>query len=273
MWRAYILEARNAVWVSRLPLPLVERSKEEIARRIKRKVERLSGVKSCGQLNVRLIGKRYDVNMRVVVDSDSGSDDPHKISLKIEKEVKSILPNSRVSIDTEPFGDSRENVWRFVKETAEGTPGSRGVHNIHIQEIDGELCIDLHLEVSANMTVKQAHYVADQVEKKIKTGNPDISEVTVHIESASDRISRELAGIERELESYVQDVAKRFPEIKEVHEIRVRRFGDTMHLVLHCTFDSKLSIEKAHEFSSKVESAVRKAYPNVIRIDIHEEPA
>jgi len=269
----YILKSRNVTWVSSLPLPLVERSKEEIARRIKRKVERLSGVKSCGQLNVRLIGKRYDVNMRVVLDSDLGLDDPHKISLKIEKEVKSILPNSRVSIDTEPFGDSRENVWRFVKETAEGTPGSRGVHNIHIQKIDGELCIDLHLEVSANMTVKQAHYVADQVEKKIKTGNPDISEVTVHIESASDRISRELAGIERELESYVQDVAKRFPEIKEVHEIRVRRFGDTMHLVLHCTFDSKLSIEKAHEISSKVESASRKAYPNENRIDIQEEPA
>ena len=30
MWPAYILEARNAVWVSRLPLPLVEWSKEEI---------------------------------------------------------------------------------------------------------------------------------------------------------------------------------------------------------------------------------------------------
>ena len=259
--------------MSCLPLPLVERSEEEIARAIRRKVERLDGVKGCSQLSVRLIGKRFDVNVRVLLDSNRGFEDPHKIALNIEKEVKTIIPNSRVSIDTEPFGSDRENVWRLVKKIAEGTPGSRGVHNIHIQKIDGELCIDLHLEVSANMTVKQAHYVADQVEEKIKLGNPNISEVTVHIESASDRISKELAGMETELESYVQDIAKRFPEIKEVHEVRVRRIGDTTHLVLHCTFDSKMSIKKAHELSSQVESEIRKAYPNVARIDVHEEPA
>lgn len=259
-------------WVSSLPLPLVERSKEEIARAIRRRVGRLSGVKGFSQLSVRPIGKTFDVSMRVLLDGNVRFK-PHQIALNIEREVKKIIPNSRVSIDTEPFGNHREDVWRLVKETAEGTPGSRGVHNIHIQKIDGKLCIDLHLEVSANMTVKQAHHVADQVEKKIEAANPNVSEVTVHIESASDRISRELAGIETELESYVQHVAERFPEIKEVHEIRVRRFGDTMHLVLHCTFDSKLSIKRAHELSSEVEGAIRKAYPNVARIDIHEEPA
>jgi divalent metal cation (Fe/Co/Zn/Cd) transporter len=256
-----------------LPLPLVERSKEEIARAIRRRVERLNGVKGFSQLSVRAIGKRFDVRMRVLLDSDVGIDDPHRIASNIEREVKSIIPNSRVSIDTEPFGNDQESVWRLVKDTAEITPGSRGVHNIHIQKINGELCIDMHLEVGANMTVKQAHDVADQVEEKIKAADSDISEVTVHIESASDRISKELAGIETELEAYVQDVAKRFPEIKEVHEVRVRRFGDTMHLVLHCTFDSKMSIKKAHELSNQVESAIRKAYPNVARIDIHEEPA
>lgn len=255
-----------------MPLPLVERSKAEITRAIRRKVERLNGVKGFSQLSLRQIGKRFDVSMRVLVDSNLEFE-PHQIALNIEKEVKSIIPNSRVSIDTEPFGNHREDVWRLVKDIAEGTPGSRGVHNIHIQKIDGKLCIDLHLEVSANMTVKQAHHVADQTERMIKAANSNVSEVTVHIESASDLISRELAGIETELESYVQDVAKRFPDIKEVHAIRVRRFGDAMHLVLHCTFDSKLSIKKAHELSNQVESAIRSAYPAVARIDIHEEPA
>jgi divalent metal cation (Fe/Co/Zn/Cd) transporter len=254
-------------------LPLVERSEKEIVQAIKKRVERISGVKGCSQLNVRAIGKRFDVSMRVMVDTDLSSDDPHKIALSIEEEVKTMIPNSRVSIDTEPFGYDRENTWKLVKETAEETPGSRGVHNIHIQSIDGKLCIDLHLEVSANMTVKQAHHVADQVEEKIKATNPDISEVTVHIESASDLISRELAGMETELELYIQDVAKRFPGIKEVHEIRVRRFGDVIHLVLHCTFDSKLSIKKAHELSNQLESAIKSAYPNIARIDVHEEPA
>jgi divalent metal cation (Fe/Co/Zn/Cd) transporter len=266
---------RNSIcyWVLCLPLPLVERSKEEIARAIRRKVERLRGVKGCSQLSVRAIGKTFDVSMRVLLDGNLRFGDPHKIALNIEKEVKSVIPNSRVSIDTEPFGNDRGNVWRFVKETAEATPGSRGVHNIHIQKIDGKLCIDLHLEVSANMTVKQAHDVADDIERKIKAADLDISDVTVHIESASDRISRELAGVETELESFIEDLAKSFPEIKNVYGIKIRKFGDVTHIALQCQFDPKLTINKAHEIAGKLEKEIKTAYPKIERIDIHEEPA
>jgi len=207
-----------------LPLPLVERSEEEIAETIRRKVEAIKGVRGCRQINVRMSGKRFDVEMLVLLDDNLGWEDTHRIALDVEKEVMSDFPNARVMIHTEPVGNSRENIWERVKNIAEGTPGSRGVHNIHIQRIDKKLCVDLHLEVAANMTVKQAHDVADQVESKIKAANSNISEVTVHIESAPERTSRELARIETELESYVEHVAKRFPEIKEICEVRVRKF-------------------------------------------------
>jgi divalent metal cation (Fe/Co/Zn/Cd) transporter len=255
-----------------LPLPLIERSKEEIARIVKRKVESLDGVKSCRQLSVRVSGKRVDVNLRALLDGNLTIEGSHKTALDIEKEVKGILPRARVTIDTEPFGNGQENLWKLVKEAAEGTSGSRGAHNIHIRKINGKLDVDFHLEVSANMTVKQAHDVAGQVEEKIKEANFGISEVIVHIESASDRISRELAGIETELESYVEHIAEGFPEIRNVCNIKVHKFGASLHLVLQCRFDSKLSIKKAHEISSQLESMIRKAYPNVARIDIHEEP-
>jgi divalent metal cation (Fe/Co/Zn/Cd) transporter len=185
----------------------------------------------------------------------------------------SEYPDARVAVNTEPLGNGAKSVWQLVKDIAEGAPGSRGVHNIHIQRIEGKLCVDLHLEVSANMTVKQAHEVADQVEKKIKTANPSISEVTIHIESASERVSRELAGFETELESYVVHVAERFPEIKDVCNVKVRRVADATHLVLQCRFDANLSIEKAHEISSKLEKEIKSAYPGITRIDVHEEPA
>jgi divalent metal cation (Fe/Co/Zn/Cd) transporter len=31
-------------------------------------------------------------------------------------------------------------------------------------------------------------------------------------------------------------------------------------------------LEKAHEISNEIEKAVRREYPNITRIDIHEEP-
>jgi len=256
-----------------LPLPLVERSEEEIAQIIRKRVEAIKDVGGYHQLSVRMTGKRVYIEMHVLLESNLRFEDAHKISSEIEREVKSVVPNARVTIHTEPRGGSREGIWRLVKETAEGVPSSRGVHNIHVQEIDGKLCVDLHLEVSANMTVKRAHDVSDQVEKKIKEANPNISEIIIHVESAQRRISRELTGVETGLESYIEHVAERFPEIKRVHGIEVRKVGDTLHVVLRCNLDPNINMKKAHEISNSLEREIRSAYPRIARIDVHEEPA
>jgi divalent metal cation (Fe/Co/Zn/Cd) transporter len=122
------------------------------------------------------------------------------------------------------------------------------------------------------MTVKQAHEVADQVEKRIMKADSNISEVTVHIESASERVSREMAGVETELESYVTHLAEKFPNIKDVCSVEIRKIGDVVHLVLRCHFDANLSIQKAHTISSQLEKEIRSAFPKITRIDVHEEP-
>jgi divalent metal cation (Fe/Co/Zn/Cd) transporter len=253
-------------------LPLVERSSKEIEERITRRVRAIKNVKGIRHVTVRFSAKRLDVDVHVFLDDSLTSEDMHTVALEIEGVVRRAYPNARVSIDTEPVGRGQNGVWKAVKDAAEEAPGSRGVHNIHVQRIDGKLYVDLHLEVSANMTVKQAHEVAEQVEDKIRLTKPEISEVTVHIESASDRIARELAGVETELESYIDHVAKQFPEIRSVSGISVRKAGEGIHLTLQCRFEPELSIAKAHEISSDFEKTLRTAYPKITRIDVHEEP-
>jgi divalent metal cation (Fe/Co/Zn/Cd) transporter len=183
-----------------------------------------------------------------------------------------VIPTARITIHTEPLGKSHSTIWDLVKEIAEGMPGSRGVHNIHIQDIDGKLGVDLHLEVSGNMSLKQAHQISDDVEKKIKEADPDISEITVHIESAAEMVQREQTGVETELESHIQHMAEDFKEIKGVSSIQIRRVGDVLHVVLHCVFDPDIDVAKAHEVTAELEREIKKAYPKITRIDIHEEP-
>ena len=103
--------------------------------------------------------------------------------------------------------------------------------------------------------------------------NPCCAQCYIHIETASERISRELIGVETEMELHIEHVAKDFPEIKNVSGIEIRKFGGDIHLVLRCRFDPNLSIEKAHEVTKKIEKTLRTSYPNITRIDIHEEPA
>ncbi len=256
-----------------MPLPLVERSREEISEAIRKKMSETEGIKGVSQLDVRISGKRLDVNMLLLVDANLAWKDAHRIALGAERAVTGMIPEARVFVNTEPTGIGAEGVWKLVRDVANSVPGSRGVHNVHIQRIGGKLYVDMHLEVSSNLTVKQAHDIADQVETSIKASNPKISEVTVHIESASERVSREMAGVQSGIESFFEHVAESYPEIKEVGSVEIRRVGRTVHLVLRCRFDPNLSIEKAHEISSRLEKEIRETYPDVTRIDIHEEPA
>jgi divalent metal cation (Fe/Co/Zn/Cd) transporter len=145
--------------------------------------------------------------------------------------------------------------------------------SIHIQKIAGKLCVDLHLEIAANSTLKQAHDIANEVERRLKAANLDISEITIHMESASDIISGELKGNNTELKWYIEHAGNHFPEIKTIDQIRTRKIGDKTHVVLRCIFKGSISMKRVHEISDKLENMIKNAFPDIDRIDIHEEPA
>jgi len=186
--------------------------------------------------------------------------------------VRKKVPNARLNIHTETTGADQGTIWNLVKKIAEETPGSRGVHNIHIQQIDKKTVVDIHLEVDASMTVKQAHTTATLVEKQIKGTNPTVAEVNVHIETASDRVSREMKGTESDLDEFIRGAAQNYPEIRNIGKVIIRNVGEALHLIVHAHFDPDLNIEKAHIISSKLENLIRTNYSNVTRVDIHEEP-
>lgn len=255
-----------------MPLPLIERSEKEIKRAIKKRVESLRDVKNCRKINVRIIRKRYDVSIHVSLDSALKFEDIHRIASDVKNEVKNILPNARVTVHTEPVGSNKHDTWRLVKDVAEGTPGSRSVHDIYILEADGKIYVDFHLEVAANISVKKAHEIADQVERKLKEVDHKISGITVHMESASDIITRELTEIGTDIKEYIENAAKHFPEIQDVQGIIISRVGDGLHIVFKCFFNPNISMEKTHMISNKLEDSIKSAYPRISRIDIHEEP-
>jgi divalent metal cation (Fe/Co/Zn/Cd) transporter len=220
-----------------------------------------------------MTGKRLDISAHVFLDSSLTFEDVHRIVSIIERAIRSKVQRmARITIQTAPVGHGRRDVAALVAQVADHVPGSRGVHNIHIQKIAGKWCVDLRLEVSANISVKTGHEIAKEVEKKIKASDVNISEVTVHVESASEVLSRELEGRGTELRWYIEHVAKRFPEIKSLHGIKIRRNGNAVNVVLRCGFAPGMSIKHAHEISSKLESTIRSAYPIVSELEIQEEP-
>ena len=89
---------------------------------------------------------------------------------------------------------------RAVRELAEGVEGVRGAHNIRTRGTEAAVYADLHVLVNPNMTVRDAHKVAHDVEKVICGVYPQVVDVTVHVEpdDAHERREGELADERRE---------------------------------------------------------------------------
>ena len=257
-----------------MPLPLVERSPKEVAQLLRSRIEEVPAVKGIHNVEVRMTGKRLDVSAHVLLDSTLRFEDVHRIVSEIEREIRrNVQRSARITVQTEPFGHSHPKIATQVMQIAERVPGSRGVHNVHLQKIGGKWAVDLRVEVSANMTVRQAHTVSEQIQHNCRQAIPDLAEVIVHLESASELIANELEGRGSELKWFIDHAAKQFPEIKAVRALRIRKTGETYSLALRCKFDAGMTIKQAHEVSLKLATEVRTAYPKVDQIDIQQDPA
>jgi len=190
---------------SSLPIPLLERTPEEIAARIKGIIEASKDVQDCREVTIRMVGKRLDISGHVLLNNGLRFEDIHRILSEIETNVKRSLHRvTRISVCTEPVGHEDEKFVKLVKQIVGGVPGSRGVHSIHIQEVANKLHVDLDLEVGASMTSSQAHAIASEVKKRLRATCQNVSVIIVHMESASDIISRELQGRGTELKRSIE---------------------------------------------------------------------
>ncbi|MDG6997083.1 MAG: hypothetical protein JRN52_14270 [Nitrososphaerota archaeon] len=255
-----------------MSIPLVEPSEREVIRKIRRRVLTVEEVKECKEVRMAFTRKKPYVYLHVWLKGNPGYEGIHKICSTIEREVRRLIPNARVAIRSEPYEIGTTQIWSLVKKIVEGEPGSRGAHNIHVQNLKGKVGVDFHLEVSAGLTVKQAHEISTRIEKKIKAEDPNISEVVIHEESVHELVSSERLGHGTEVRWYVEHVVKRFPDLKLVRPPTIRQMADHLHVIIRAAFSPGTSIEKANEITSRLDAAIRDGYPAIARVDITQEP-
>jgi ferrous-iron efflux pump FieF len=90
------------------------------------------------------------------------------------------LPAVDMLMDRELGDDDREKIFNL----AMGNPAVRGLHELKTRMSGRDLFIQMHIEVDGEMTVQDAHFIADEVEAMIGEAYPD-SEVLIHVDPPS----------------------------------------------------------------------------------------
>lgn len=69
-----------------------------------------------------------------------------------------------------------------LRAAATGVAGVRDAHRIRTRGTEGEVYADLHVLVAPEMTVADAHDLADEVERVVQDRFPNVADVLVHVE-------------------------------------------------------------------------------------------
>lgn len=77
-----------------------------------------------------------------------------------------------------------DHLIREIRDVAALVPGARGVEKCYARKTGLQYHVDLHLEVDPDMTVRQSHAVAHQVQQLIVERLDWVADVLVHVEPA-----------------------------------------------------------------------------------------
>ena len=217
------------------------------------------------RLRMRQAAGRFFADVVIGVDYEAGVSQGHAAADAVERAVESALPEADVVVHVEPVADA--DARERAHAAALAVPRVREVHNVSIVAVDNGTELSLHLKLPGNLSLEEAHAIAEQVERAIERAVPEVSWVRTHLEP----LGEEAAGTE------VTGDAGRVRRIVR-SELGVDpaelRFVDTDEgLVAYLTLRlGSHTLADAHAEASRIEELIRREHPEIADVVVHTEP-
>ena len=234
-------------------------------------VARVEGVIEVDRARIRRAGNRYFVDLAVGLARTATFQHSGRVADLVARAVRDVLPDADVTVNSVPMADRAENIFDQIRAVA--TRHNLNVHDVSVQDLDGRLHVEQHLELDEKLTLKDAHDRVTALEAEMREEVPQISSILTHIESEpatiepGDEIVRD-AALERRLKA----IAAEFPEVHDMHEIQIKRVRGRLYVSCHCTLSDDMPLSRVHDVQTDLEIRFKQDAPELFRVLIHPEP-
>ncbi len=265
-------------------------SRSELRDSLIRDLAAIDGVLTVDRVRTRRSGPNYFADLTLGMPRNLTFQRSEQITTAATAAVQRVLPGADVVVHSVPTASIAESVHDRIRAVA--ARSNLAIHDVSIQQYDGALHVEQHLEVDETLTLAKAHALVTQLESEIRREVPTISTILTHIESEPATIERPASlDRDRNLETRLRQTARNFPEILDIHEVVVTRLGsserygtsdrihdpdkteDRMQVTCHCTLPDDLPMSRVHAVITAFEDAFKLDSPEVSRLLIHPEPA
>jgi divalent metal cation (Fe/Co/Zn/Cd) transporter len=196
----------------------------------------------------------------------------HAAADAVEEAVHRALPRSDVVVHVEPAGGETA-IRERAHAAALRVPEVREVHNVSVLSVDSGTELSLHLKLPGDLTLEQAHEIAEAVERAIVEAVPEVSAVQTHIEP----LAEEGAGAQPAAADVAAEAALVERTVRELtggppRELRFLHTDEGLVAFLTLGLDPGSALADAHAQASEIEARIRAERPEIADVIVHTEP-
>ena len=237
---------------------------EEAARRA---IVSLAPAVDLRRLRMRQAAGRHFADVVIGVAPDVGVGQGHAAADAVEQAVQRALPEADVVVHVEPL-ESEAEVRERAHAAALAVPRVREVHNVSVLAVDGGTEVSLHLKLPGELSLEEAHGIAEEVERAIEAAVPEVSAVQTHLEPLTETSgAAEVSGDEATVRAVVRAVCG-----VEPRDLRFLETGDGLVAHLTLRLGSGQALADAHARASEIEERIRQRLPEIADVVVHTEP-
>jgi cation diffusion facilitator family transporter len=219
------------------------------------------------RMRMRQSAGRHFADVVIGVSPAAAVGEGHAAADAVEDAVQRALPERDVVVHVEPVADEAALRER-AHAAALGVRRVREIHNLSVVRVGGATEVSLHLKLPGELSLEDAHDVAEEVERAICDAVPEIDSVQTHLEPLAETAeAREIAGHPAEVERIVRDATGHSPL-----EVRFLRTDEGLVAFLTLGLDPGSPLSEAHARASAIEERIRRALPDVADVIVHTEP-
>ena len=233
--------------------------------------ESVPGV-SLRRLRMRQAAGRHFADVVIGVSPGAAVGQGHAAADAVEEAVQRALPESDIVVHVEPE-ESEVALRERAQEAALSVPRVREIHNISVVNVDGRTEISLHLKLPGDLSLDEAHDVAEQVEEAIARAMPQVHAVRTHLEPLAEPAAGrhpgavEVAGDAEAVLRIVREETGSAPR-----ELRFLETDDGLTVFLTLGLEPGRPLQDAHALASSIEERIRRERPEIAEVIVHTEP-
>lgn len=257
---------------------LTDRAPHGLQEDIMQKVSEVSGVVECVRVRARHSGPELFADIVVTIDENIATAEAHIIAESIEQKLVELAPRVDVVVHIEPAeGDisqfSKMNIYDQMQVVARRLPEVQSVHNIRVFEIADSIDVAADLEMSADLTLEEAHSVSDLFEQRLRDLIANINSVTLHLETTMTKDKAEdITSEASEIVESVKEIVSEFSPPVNYREAKIRKERVGVSVLLRCTIPGQITLTESHEIADAIEKKILERLEAVKSVFLHFDP-